>query len=403
MDLCRYEREREAIAAAVARRVARKTRRDPARVQAHLRDIAGGFDRRVYLAITSLIRPVANRVELAGPLERVRVASREGTVVFAPTHASNLDSLLLGTCLIRAGLPACVYATGKHMYRSRPIAAALGKLGAYRVDRAETSRLYLLVLAEYAAELIERGFHSIVFPGATRCRTGAVERELKLGLLGAALRAGAPVRIVPVTINYATVLEARTLIQYHLEGRGHERIVGEESFGWGRVPTLLRRVWRLSGSVVVKFGEPLSSGIGKHDLGGALADAFERNTVWFATHVVARALFDALAGRSGTDDASRLSGLPRGERSIPAEAAAAAVARAGQMLRSAASPGGVHPSAEGVAPEALVSRAQSAWRACHGSPPLVREADRVVIEDVPLLSYYRNRTAHVAATPSPWS
>ena len=95
-------------------------------------------------------------------------------------------------------------------------------MGAYRVDRRIRARLYKDVLKAYASVMVERGYHSLFFPGGTRSRSGLIEQRLKLGLLGSAVEAFSRnqvqglerrVYIVPTTINYALVLEAETLVE----------------------------------------------------------------------------------------------------------------------------------------------------------------------------------------------
>ncbi len=102
--------------------------------------------------------------------------------------------------------------------------------GAYRVDRRLKHGLYKDVLKTYSCVLIERGYHSLFFPGGTRSRSGGVERKLKLGLAGTGRRGhGAhgggrastrPVFFVPATINYLLTLEAETLVDDFLSGGG---------------------------------------------------------------------------------------------------------------------------------------------------------------------------------------
>src|SRR5439155_7681084 len=138
------------------------------------------------------------------------------TVILAPTHASNLDSIVLGVLAGRAGLPPFAYAAGRHIYRHRVFAALMRRLGAYKLDPDRRDRRYLRVVNVYVNELIARGYHTVVFPSGTRGRSGEVEAKLKLGLLGAAVHAPRPITIVPITINYQIVLEADHLIAYYL-------------------------------------------------------------------------------------------------------------------------------------------------------------------------------------------
>ncbi len=45
------------------------------------------------------------------------------------------------------------------------------------------------MLKAYSCVILERGYHSLFFPGGTRSRSGAVERRLKLGLAGTGVEA----------------------------------------------------------------------------------------------------------------------------------------------------------------------------------------------------------------------
>jgi len=402
MNLSRFNRERSEIAAAVYGRVVAKTRRAPALIREYIDDIAGGFDARVYRGVTGALRPIGARLELAGPLDQLRELAERATLLFAPTHSSNLDSIVFGMALLRARLPASVYATGKHMYRNPVVAAFMRNLGAYRVDRAQTSPLYVLVLTEYSTELLDRGFHSIVFPGATRCRSNEVEHSPKLGLLRTALRSKSPVYIVPVTINYAAVLEAETLIRYHLEGRSHERIVGDELFGWGRLAALARRVWALSKSVVVRFDEPLPRGGTSRQLGEALVAAYQRNTVLFSTHIVGRALYDLAVARAGTDDITELLSLSRTELTFAQGEAHTVIARTMEMIRSAPDHGRLHRNVDRMAPEEIVKDARTTWVACHRSSVVDSHHGELVVEEPRLLYFYRNRSSHIKSRDERW-
>src|SRR5690606_3164405 len=142
-------------------------------------------------------------------------------------------------------------------------------LGAYRVDRRLKFALYKDVLKEYSTVLLERGFHSLFFPGGTRNRSNRVEDHLKLGLLGTglaayrnSLRAGAPSRriyVVPATINYRLVLEAETLIEDYLEETGRSRyIIEDDEFSrLGRILEFVRKILVHEGAVVMRLGRPL--------------------------------------------------------------------------------------------------------------------------------------------------
>jgi glycerol-3-phosphate O-acyltransferase len=312
--------------------------------------------------------------------------------VVAPTHSSNLDSLVLGVAMHRVHLPPCVYAAGKHMYRNAVLARLMGSLGAYRVDRARTAGLYRDVLKEYSTELLDRGFHSVIFPGATRCRTNEIESQLKLGLLGTTSRTSRPVVIVPVTISYQVVLEAETLIRHYLEGRAEERIAGGARRGLAAV---LRRLGALEQAVVVTFGEPLDPASDVLSLAREVTRAYRRDTVLFATHVVARALYDLASARARTADIHELLCRDRAALRFSAPAAHAAITSVVTLIRSTREHGTLHRDVETLDPARMVTAALGAWAACHARSPVIARDGELVLDDVGLLYFYRNRTSHL--------
>ncbi|MCA9698506.1 MAG: 1-acyl-sn-glycerol-3-phosphate acyltransferase, partial [Myxococcales bacterium] len=227
------------------------------------RDIAGNFDPRVYRfsqrMIPGLIAGVMNPRELAretlsagqigvqrlvsitGQVDELQSLAQIGTVIVVPTHSSNLDSLAVGESLARKDLPPVVYGAGKNLFTNPIISFFMHNLGAYRVDRRVKARIYKEVLKTYSCVMIERGYHSLFFPGGTRSRSGLIESRLKLGLAGTAVEAyarrairarvrgeqPAPIFFVPLTINYALVLEAESLIEDYLLEKGQARYIIE--------------------------------------------------------------------------------------------------------------------------------------------------------------------------------
>ncbi len=380
---------------------------DPARtrevfgaiVDLYLDDIAGGFDRRLYRVVMAMLPRALDlafrsRFAISGPIQRLRTLAHDHTLIFAPTHSSNLDSLVVGVALRRSELPPCAYAAGKHMYRNVLVARMMAGLGAYRVDRGLTATLYKDVLKAYAAELLERGFHSVIFPGATRCRTNEVESQLKLGLLGTTLEARRPVAVVPVTISYQVVVEAPSLIGHFLAGRSAERIGGTAPRARGLL-VALRRVTALDEAVVVAFGDPLDPAkLPTRELGAALASAYRRDTVLFATHVVARALHDLAVETAGTTDVHAMIGRPC---SFAARDVHARITQVASRIRDQRDGGALASGLDPRDPEAMFAAALRAWTACHSQPVVVRRGDELSVEDVGLLYFYRNRTAHLGS------
>jgi len=250
-------------------------------------DVNGNFDRRVYAfasrvlpaGMSVFLRPsvlaergpldvlrgeaMAERVVTSGAIKHVQRLAEIGTVVYVPTHLSNLDSPVFAYALQAAGLPPVTYGAGKNLFTNPVLSFFMRNLGAYRVDRRLRFELYKQVLKTYSSILIERGFHSLFFPGGTRSRSGGVERKLKLGLAGTGLeayvRTGKKVFFVPSTINYMLTLEAETLIDDWLQERGKARymIEDDESTRLDRMTTLARKLLQMEESCAVRFGKPL--------------------------------------------------------------------------------------------------------------------------------------------------
>ena len=155
-------------------------------------DIVGNFDPRVYKFATKvltpglgllfaplasvrggvrgLLRELDSRIQVEGPIELLRAMAERGTLVVTPTHSSNLDSVVIGLALERAGLPPVTYGAGKNLFTNPFISFFMHNLGAYRVDRRLRFELYKDILKEYSTVLLESGYHSLFFPGGTRCR-----------------------------------------------------------------------------------------------------------------------------------------------------------------------------------------------------------------------------------------
>jgi glycerol-3-phosphate O-acyltransferase len=386
-DVRTFAAERAAIVEAVVRRVGADRRA----ISEILDEMAGGFSAPLYRATIALLPHALatvfggpsfqDRVTIEGPLDELRALATRATLVLAPTHASNLDSIVLGLVTGRAGLPPFAYAAGKHIFRNCVLAALMRRLGAYQLDPDRRDRLYLRVVNVYVNELLARGYHTVVFPSGTRGRSGCVESTVKLGLLGAAVHVAHPVAIVPVAISYQVVLEAEHLIAYYLAGRSHERIVGDELFAPGRLADTARRLARLDQRVVLRFAPPIdphARGAWRSRIASELTAAYRRDTVFFATHVAARALFDL------------------GRPDVPVTSAYDAVARVRERL--AADPGSsrIWRGLDGSPPAEIVDAALHAWNSWHRVPPVTRRGSTLAIANPDLVLYYRNRTAHIA-------
>lgn len=176
-----------------------------------------------------------DKLHVMGETEHLRKLATKGTIVMVPTHFSNLDSILIGWAIQHLGLPPFIYGAGLNLFNIRILSYFLNSLGAYKVDRRKKNALYLETLKSYSNRAIQRGCHSLFFPGGTRSRSGEIEKNLKMGLLSTAIEAqremyqqgeavsAKKVFVVPVVINYHFTLEAPALIKEHLRRTGRER------------------------------------------------------------------------------------------------------------------------------------------------------------------------------------
>jgi len=214
-------------------------------------------------------RQLYERLNVVGDVETVRRLFQHGTVVVVPTHSSNLDSILVGYAMDQImGLPSFSYGAGLNLYNFGPAAYFMNRLGAYRVDRRKKNAIYLETLKTMSNLSIQRGVNSLFFPGGTRARSGELEQELKLGLLGTAVEAqrslcergeNRKVFIVPLVIGYHFVLEAPFLIEQHLRYTGKENYLRlrDDSLS---VRSWFRFVWRFfstTSDISLSVGKPM--------------------------------------------------------------------------------------------------------------------------------------------------
>ena len=430
-------------------------------------DVAGNFDGRVYKFASKVTAPLLgallspremiknlpgsldlraldSRIVVQGPREHIRRLSEIGTIVFTPTHLSNLDSVVFGFAIERAGFPPAVYGAGKNLFTNPVLSYFMHNLGAYRVDRRLRHGLYKDVLKTYSCVLIERGYHSLFFPGGTRSRSGGVERKLKLGLAGTGIEAFVrssargrkqPVFFVPATINYLLTLEAETLIDDFLseEGKARYIIEDDESTRFARVASFSNKLMGLDGACVIRFSRPLDcfgnfvDDEGKsHDargrsvdaetyiygrngkpgldhvrdaeytreLGEQIVEAYQRDTVVLATHAVAACAFERLRRAVGKADLFAVL-RHRDDVTVPRAELAEDVDLLVERLNRLEAKGGivVSPTMKGKRGDAIVDDALRAFAGYHTNEVLAPRGEELVLRDTRLLFYYQNRLA----------
>jgi glycerol-3-phosphate O-acyltransferase len=267
--LRRLERERRAVTGPAEKspdRVRREILRSP-RLRAAIEDLAGerAEDRAVLRgqamamlrelqavpdvnarsALELLCRRVFERayagfeVEPAD-IERIRRASREGTLLLLPSHKSHFDYLFLSYIFNDLNLPMPLIAAGENL-NFFPAGALLRRGGAFFIRRSfKGDRLYAAVVDTYIRRLIRDGHAIELYLEGTRSRTGKLLAP-KFGLLSMILDAALAVSqqtayIVPISIGYEHLVDARAH-QRELVG-GEKR--KENAVGLLQLPRLLR-------------------------------------------------------------------------------------------------------------------------------------------------------------------
>jgi glycerol-3-phosphate O-acyltransferase len=384
---------------------------------------------------------LSDQVALQGDREWLCRLARRGTLVFAPTHTSNLDPVIMGYALYRMGLPPVAYAAALNLFTNPIIGFFMRNVGAYAVDRKKTDPLYLEALQAHSTLLLEHGRHSLFFPGGRRSRSNRIETVLQPGLLGTTLAAALDnlaagrsvgVYVVPCTISYPLVLEAATLIDDHFKAAGKARYIIEDD-EFSQVRRWLDFITGLAAidqQVTVTLGRPLDPFGNDVDLDGGSLDprgrpvdprryvlvdrdvrpdrerdaqytkdlagrvtaSFLADSVVFPTHVLARACFTVLRRSFPQPDLYRLlrfltpdSTLSWDEVELEAVSLLDRLGKLAADRRIRLAPATRHGSRE------VLSRALASFGTYHARPVLERSGHRLVIGDSGLLVYYSNR------------
>jgi len=395
-------------------------------------------------SLVSRFKRLSERIVVEGQVAHLRQLAEIGTLIIVPTHTSNLDSVAVGWALEESGLPPATYGAGKNLFSNPLLSFFMHNLGAYKVDRRINHTIYKDVLKTYSQVLLERGYHSLFFPGGTRCRSNVVETRLKLGLLGTALaaytrnlqqrRSRPKIFICPLTINYHLVLEAETLIAEHLRRDGGARyIIDDDEFAdVAQVVAFIMKTMSQEYTMYLRFGEPIDpfgnpvdmAGISRdpHErpidierylwrdgevhsdhvrdreytlaCGAAVADSFKRNTVVLSSAFTAMVTWGALQDAYQDLDLYRLLRVGRDEV-IPREAIMRRAERLRERLKRLA-------RKRRVCLSHIVDQAPLAELVDHGARvlgmyharPAIRADDRgLQVANPELLLFYANRLA----------
>ncbi len=251
-------------------------------------------------------RQLYERLNVVGEVDTVRELFKHGTVVVVPTHFSNLDSILVGYAMDQImGLPSFSYGAGLNLYNFGPAAYFMNRLGAYRVDRRKKNPIYLETLKAMSNLSMQRGVNSLFFPGGTRSRSGELETDVKMGLLGTAVEAqralcqkgsDKKIFIVPMVIGYSFVLEAPFLIEQHLKSTGKEQYLRLRDAGTS-VRAWLRYIWQFfstTNDITLSIGKPM-------DVLGNFVDDKGRSLDQFGNELHIKDYFTSIKGELNED------------------------------------------------------------------------------------------------------
>jgi glycerol-3-phosphate O-acyltransferase len=387
-----------------------------------------------------------DKIHITGEVEQLRTLAREGTIIMVPTHFSNLDSILVGWVISALGLPAFIYGAGLNLFNIKIFAYFMNSLGAYKVDRRKKNLLYLETLKTYSSKAIQRGCHSLFFPGGTRSRSGQIEKRLKLGLLSTAIEAQRinyqkgkrdaleKIFVVPVTLNYNFVLEAPELISQYLKLQGQERyyVENDEYSTSYKISAFLLKFFTKGSHISVSIGKAMDvlgnyvddNGV-SYDKKGRMIDTqeyftqdgrvisfnqqreeeytrmlsnriveeFHRINKVFASHLVAFTAFVILRKRFQKLDLYNFLRLPDEDLIISKEEFNEAIDRLLKQVHELHSNGevGISPYLN-AQPNEIIEHGLYNVGMYHAKRPLIRNEDGdLTTEDLNLLFYYHNR------------
>lgn len=197
---------------------------------------------------------IYGRVEIKG-LNHIEDLSLTHTLVYAPSHRSHLDYLLLSYLLYYENFMVPHIAAGDNL--NLPILGGiLRRGGAFFMRRSfREDPLYMAVFEEYLYQVYRRGHSVEFFTEGGRTRTGRM-LPAKYGLLKMTLNAQTrgltrPLAIVPVYIAYEKLVEAAS---YLSELRG----AGKRGESLGEIIQNIKLIRQDFGNVRVNIGQPIA-------------------------------------------------------------------------------------------------------------------------------------------------
>ena len=385
-----------------------------------------------------------SRLRVVGEVDHLQKLSKKGTILLVPTHLSNIDSLLIGYVIHLMSLPPFAYGAGLNLFSNPVFSFSMSRLGAYTVDRQKVSNLYKTALKNYSTTILKRGIHSIFFPAGGRVRSGAIEKHLKLGLMGTALQAqleryqeNSPnpnIYVVPMVMNYHFVLEASSLIEDYLEQSGKHRFVPNDSNEAFPMANILKFFWKLFSTrseLWVRVGKPMDvfgnfvdengismgpngtsidprrylmtegelKAVPQRDreytgiLGAKLSERYHAENVVLSSNLVAYSLFRVLQKQYPTLDLFRFLRLSPAQRMVPLDKFYEEAEKVADMVKKASDSGKLYLSTTVQCGDVKIWVEDGVHQLglFHDAKVAKIEEGAITTEDMNLLYYYRNR------------
>lgn len=385
-----------------------------------------------------------SNLRVVGEVTMLQKLAKRGTILLVPTHQSNVDSMVIGYVIYLMSLPPFAYGAGLNLFSNPVLSYFMRGLGAYTVDRQKSSSLYKSILKNYSTRILTEGVHSVFFPGGGRSRSGAIESQPKLGLLGTGLqaqimnmcagKAQPNIYIVPMVSSYDFVLEATSLIEDYLSHEGKHRFLSSDSDMPLPFMKSLKFLWKLFASqsgMTVRIGRAMDvfgnfvdedgRSMGPNgltidvekwlrtcgelrsvpqrdreytrELGKNLVDSYYRENVVVSTHLVAFAFFTALRKKYPELDLYKFLRLSLAQRSLPFETFMTEVRSCYEQIKKLAENNQIHLSDEMLNEEMdkWVQEGIKRLGVFHEADVLKVEDGVIFTEDMNLVYYYRNR------------
>jgi glycerol-3-phosphate O-acyltransferase len=230
------------------------------KAEQYLREIAATHSPYVIDLIANAIHKLYSQGygEIKYSEEQVKRLSALGeghTMVFLPSHRSNLDRLSLQFMLWENDFPPNHTAGGINL-NFFPIGPLLRRTGVFFIRRTfKDNQLYKTVLRAYLDYLVEKRFPLEWYMEGGRSRSGRLLPP-RLGLLSYVVEStrrgkSEDIQLIPVSIAYDQIQDVP---EYALEAQGKEK--ERESIGW--LVRAVRSLRRRYGDIHINFGEPVS-------------------------------------------------------------------------------------------------------------------------------------------------